>query len=125
MIIKMAQEKFIMLIWFQDMRRWTKIKRRKSDRSIKSSYEKQMKRQKKNGKNAQNKPKKLNNLLEQVLQNKKKLQNILNLNSSEDQKLMIKCKSKFVILEMDVGIIIIFQVKFKPDNIGALKQLLE
>lgn len=107
------------------MKRWTKIKRRRSDRSIKSSYEKQTKRQKKNGKNAQSKSKKLNNLLEQVLQNKKKLQNIPNLNSNEDLKLMIKCKLKFVILEMDVGIIIIFQVKFKPDNIGALKQLLE
>lgn len=126
MTIRMVQEKFTMLIWFLDMNRWIKIRRRRFDRSIKSNYVKQMKKQKKNGRNDQSKLRKSNNLLlDLVLQNKKILQSILNLSLSEDLKLTIRCKSKSVILEMDVGIIITFQVKFKLDSIGVLKLLLE
>lgn len=120
----MVQEKFIMLIWFLDTNQWTKIRRRRFDRSIKNNYEKLMIKLKKSGRNDQSKQRKSNNLLVLVLQNKKIPPNILNLNSSEVLKLMIRCKSKFVILEMDVGTIIIFQVKSKRDSIGVLKQLL-
>lgn len=74
--IRMALEKFIMLIWYLDMKRWIKTKRRKFDRSIKSNYEKLTRKLKQIGRIDKSKMKKLNN--HQALQNKKKLQNIPN-----------------------------------------------